>query len=490
MSIAKQSLTYTLIGYLGFLIGTLAALFLFPQDMEFYGKLRFILPTAEMMAPFVVFGISFTGVKFFSNFESAGKTNSLLTVSLLLVLVNFLLFLGFFSVFFKIFPEKKSLEIWRYRYTIIPLILLIALSQIFNKFLTNFKRIAVSNIFDSIFPKLANIGAFCLFFFAGLSEQFALSFFVTVFFSALMGYGLYTRRIHGIRPDFSLEVFRKNRLYRAMFSYSLFGFLGNIGNYIAFRIDNYMIGEHISMVQNGVYSTLLNIMSLIMIPQMGIHNISAPIINKSLENRDMEELDRFYKGTSLSLFFLGVVLFSCILSGFPYLTHFIKNGDQLREAEPVIWLLGSAMLFDLATGFNGHIISLSRYYRLNIVVMLLLAATTILLNYLFIRHTKLGIIGVALATAISLTVFNIVKVCFNYVKFRVLPFTMEMGFLLIVSGLAITLVILLPNFQNPLINLFYKPAVSLAFILTGNYFLQIFPLKQYLKQTFLGKFLP
>lgn len=100
MSIAKQSLTYTLIGYLGFLIGTLAALFLFPRDMEFYGKLRFILPTAEMMAPFVVFGISFTGVKFFSNFESAGKTNSLLTVSLLLVLVNFLLFLGFFSVFF------------------------------------------------------------------------------------------------------------------------------------------------------------------------------------------------------------------------------------------------------------------------------------------------------------------------------------------------------------------------------------------------------
>jgi hypothetical protein len=59
-----------------------------------------------------------------------------------------------------------------------------------------------------------------------------------------------------------------------------------------------------------------------------------------------------------------------------------KNGIMLREYEPVVWIWGSAVLIDLATGFNGNIISLSKYYRFNILVMLLLAGLTIGLNFI------------------------------------------------------------------------------------------------------------
>ena len=57
--IARQSLKYTLIGYLGFLLGTLSAIFVFPRDLEFYGKLRFIMNSAEVIVPFIVFGVSY-----------------------------------------------------------------------------------------------------------------------------------------------------------------------------------------------------------------------------------------------------------------------------------------------------------------------------------------------------------------------------------------------------------------------------------------------
>jgi len=57
--ILRQGLKYSIVGYLGFLLGTLANFFIFPNDLEFYGKLRFIFPTAEMFVPIVVFGISF-----------------------------------------------------------------------------------------------------------------------------------------------------------------------------------------------------------------------------------------------------------------------------------------------------------------------------------------------------------------------------------------------------------------------------------------------
>ena len=177
-------------------------------------------------------------------------------------------------------------------------------------------------------------------------------------------------------------------------------------------------------------------------------------------------------------------MFSCILVGFPYLTNFIKNGDQLRQAEPVVWILGFAMIFDLATGFNGHIISLSKYYRFNIVIMLFLAITTIALNYLFLTKTQFGIIGIAMATAISLTLFNMIKIYFNYVKFKVFPLTIEMMYVLIICTLAITLAIMFPVTKSNLVNLLYKPAFVLIVIFGANHVMKIFPIEDYLNKKF------
>ena len=218
---------------------------------------------------------------------------------------------------------------------------------------------------------------------------------------------------------------------------------------------------------------------------MGLFNLSAPIINKVLANGDYNELDRFHKKTSLSLFFLGLVLFCCIAVGFPYLADFMKNGEDLRSSEPIVWVLGFAMLFDLATGFNGHIISLSRYYKFNIVVMLILAVLTITTNMLFLKHTGLGILGIAIAYAISLSLFNIIKIIFNYIKFKVFPLGIEMMYAMILGCISINVALLLPDLKLNILNLFYKPAVVLIVLFIGNHFLKIYPLDKYLNRTFI-----
>jgi O-antigen/teichoic acid export membrane protein len=66
-----------------------------------------------------------------------------------------------------------------------------------------------------------------------------------------------------------------------------------------------MIGEFMGMEENGIYSVLYALISLISIPQLGLFNISAPIISKNLADGDMEGLDKFHKKTSLTLYFLG-----------------------------------------------------------------------------------------------------------------------------------------------------------------------------------------
>ena len=483
--VARQGVKYSIIGYLGFLLGTFSAIFIFPYDMEFYGKLRYILPTAEIIVPIIVFGLSFSNVKFFAKVNADGKHHNMLSLSLLAVIINFLIVVGGFFLIAFWFPDFKKLEIWKMKKLILPLALVLALSSVFNKFLTNYKRVVVPNIFENFVPKLANLGAFCLFFFMGFAEKSAYGFFFMMFVISLFGYGLYTNRLEKVKFDFDLGYFKKDNFYREILTYSLFGFLGNIGNYIAIKIDSYMIGEFISFEENGIYNNIYSIISLIVVPQMGLFNLSAPIINKVLANGDYNELDRFHKKTSLSLFFLGLVLFCCIAVGFPYLADFMKNGEDLRSSEPIVWVLGFAMLFDLATGFNGHIISLSRYYKFNIVVMLILAVLTITTNMLFLKHTDLGILGIAMAYAISLSLFNVIKIIFNYIKFKVFPLGIEMMYAMILGCISINVALLLPDLKLNILNLFYKPAVVLIVLFIGNHFLKIYPLDKYLNRTFI-----
>ena len=489
--VARQSFKYSIIGYLGFLLGTVSAIFIFPFDMVFYGKLRFVLSATLMLVPFVVFGLSYSNVYFFGKAKEEGKHQNLFSLSLVGVGINFLIFLlGFFAFFYIFSSFQEDSELWDMKRLILPMVLVMSLSAVFNRYISNFKRIVVPNIFENIFPKLANLGAFCLFFFLGTSEKISYGFFLGVFVLGLIGYVLYTNKLEKIAPDFSTDFIKKDKLWKEILNYSFYGFLGNLGSFLALNISNYMIGEKLSFEENGIYSTVFSVVQLISIPAMGLYNISAPIISKHFADDTIKELDVYYKKTSLSLFFLGLVLFSCIAVGYPYLTDFMpKSGKLLLEAQPLVWVIGFALLFELATGFNSHIISMSKYYRFNIYVMLFLAVLTTSLNFYFINKTSLGILGISISYAVSLTIFNLTKIAFNYYQFKVSPFTIEMLYSVILATLAISVAIVLPNFSNSFLNLVYKPALVLIIFFVGNHFMRIYPLDKFLTKDFLKSIL-
>lgn len=485
--VARQSFKYSIIGYLGFLLGTVSAIFIFPFDMVFYGKLRFVLSATLMLVPFVVFGLSYSNVYFFGKAKEEGKHQNLFSLSLVGVGINFLIFLlGFFAFFFVFSSFQEDSELWDMKRLILPMVLVMSLSAVFNRYISNFKRIVVPNIFENIFPKLANLGAFCLFFFLGTSEKISYGFFLGIFVLGLIGYVLYTNKLEKIAPDFTTDFVKKDKLWKEILNYSFYGFLGNLGSFLALNISNYMIGEKLSFEENGIYSTVFSVVQLISIPSMGLYNISAPIISKHFADDTIKDLDVYYKKTSLSLFFLGLVLFSCIAVGYPYLTDFMpKSGKLLLEAQPLVWVIGFALLFELATGFNSHIISMSKYYRFNIYVMLFLAVLTTSLNFYFINKTSLGILGISISYAVSLTIFNLTKIAFNYYQFKVSPFTIEMLYSVILATLAISVSIVLPNFSNSFLNLVYKPALVLIIFFVGNHFMRIYPLDKFLTKDFL-----
>ena len=90
--VARQGFKYSIIGYISTLIG-MFSIFIFMHDLKFYGTLRYIMTTAEMLVPFVVLGISYSNVKFFGKAKDDNRHQNMLSLSLALVGFNFLIFL-------------------------------------------------------------------------------------------------------------------------------------------------------------------------------------------------------------------------------------------------------------------------------------------------------------------------------------------------------------------------------------------------------------
>ena len=162
----------------------------------------------------------------------------------------------------------------------------------------------------------------------------------------------------------------------------------------------------------------------------------------------------------------------------------MKNGELLKEAENILWIIGFAMLFDLATGFNSHIISMSKLYKYNTLFMLILAGVTIGLNSFFLKYTDLGILGIAISYAVSLTGFNLIKIIFNYHYFKVFPLSIKMFWAVIICGFSVGIVWLLPDSSSNFFNLIYKPTLVILLVLVGNLYFKIYPLKQFLNKGF------
>ena len=85
----KQSAYNTLILFIGFAIGGINVLFLYTHFLadDYYGLITFLLSTATIFLPFLIFGMHNTIVKFYSSYHTKDEKDVFLTTSLFLPLL-------------------------------------------------------------------------------------------------------------------------------------------------------------------------------------------------------------------------------------------------------------------------------------------------------------------------------------------------------------------------------------------------------------------
>ncbi len=470
-SIAKQSIGFSIMSYLGTILSILASLFLYPENLEIHGILRSILTAGEFFAQLFLFGSAIMMIKFYPGFS---EKKGLLGIGFSIVTLLFLFFLGIYVLgenFFFDFSFIKNKEFAEYTLYSIFLGLFLGYSQLLVKYISNYNSIAVPSIFERFLPRVNIILSFLLGgYFIILDKKQMLLFFILGYVIIVLLLFLYLQKFEKTTTHFFPKKLTSS-VSKQLFSFGFFTFLASFGNLLTFKIDTLMIPSILEFKDNSIYSICFSLGTIITVPFMAIYSISAPKITSFLNHNQIELLDTLYKKTSLFLFAFGLLFFGGIVLGIQNLLELIPRGESLKSGIGVIYLVSLGSWFSISCGFNDQIIAYSKYYKFNIIAVLSLAVLNIALNYYFLEIKKTGIIGPAIASLLAIVLFNFMKLLFIYSKYKILPFsiqTIKIG----LAGLIVFLPIyFIPPFDNPLLDLILKcGSFSLLFIGIVYYF--------------------
>ncbi|MDM1501696.1 oligosaccharide flippase family protein [Myroides marinus] len=454
----KQAFLFTLINYVGVLIGVVSTVLIYPQDKELLGIIRFVDACAQIMFPIIVLGSTHALINFYPKLSEQlqGKlfSFSLLSMIKLTLGVGVVLFLGSF-----VYDGAEM------KYVVMGFVLAIAMAyiELFRRQATNLQRLSFPTFFEKIIPKVALPTVFLVVVYGSFSVDRAVWYYIIAYYIIAVVIGCYIYKYFKYRWHWKYDDLFTYVSKREYYAYSLFAFAGSFGSFFAFRVDSLMIPYFISYEANGTYNIGVTLASTLAIPATGVFALYAPIISDLIKRAELRTLNMKYKEVARNLFFIGMLLFSCVAVGIEPLFQLLPTYDKLAPSIPIIYLLGINVVINMSTGFNTEIISYSKYYRFNLVSILSLMVLNVVLNYVLLAYTDLGILGVGIASMLSLMLFNIAKTYYIYQKMKLWPFDksfFKLFLFMLVFGLV---VFFIPSTSYILIDLVLK--VSLVLLL-------------------------
>lgn len=447
----KEAFSFSMINYIGIVIGVFSTLFIYPQNKELIGIYRYIEGLAHILYPIFVLGTSQALVNYYPKLNFYFQRRLFIYSMVSIAVLSGIAFFIFIIIYF--IPNFKPSI---YIYYAFPIAVFLAYIELLKKKAAILQKITIPTFYDNIIPKIALPILFLLVFKEFISIKNSLFLYVLSYALIFILIAYYLKNYLVSISNFNQKELFKTIDKRKYYKFCLYAFTGSLGSVFAFRIDSIMIPSFLSMADNGTFSIGVTLASALAIPATAVFTLYAPIISKYIKEEKYQELNLKYKETASLLYFIGAVLFSCICIGIHDLFSLLPTASNLMASVPIILILGLNVLINMGTGFSSEIITYSNYYRFNLIAILILITLNISLNILFLYVCNFGLESVAIASLISMVTFNIAKMIFIYKKFNLFPFDLKYLKLVIVTTLIGIAVYYLPNCNEILFSLLYK----------------------------------
>lgn len=467
--VLNQSAKNIAVTYFGFGIGAINAMFLYTSFLgkTHLGIVTFVLSTANIMMPLMAFGVQSTLIRFYNRYKDEAERERFLSFMLLMPLllivpICIITFFGYDILASLIIGDDPTVE---------PFLWLIPIIGIFMGYFEVFYawvKVHMKSVFGNFISEVLVRALISMMLFAVHFNFVSKEFFI---YSLTAIYGLQTLAmfIYAIKVHRPVIQFKIPEKIREIFGYSFFIVLSGSVAVLLLDFDKAMIPAYLDISENAVYSVAIFIATVIAVPSRAMLQIIYPITAKLMSEDKIEELNDLYKKSAINLQVFGGLIMLGIFLNIKQL-YLIIPGNY-SGGILTVFMIGIGKFYDAILGNNNAIILNTKYYRMVLFFGLLLVLMMVVLVMIFVP--MYGITGAALATLISIFVYNTIKLLFVVKKMNLYPFTANT-----LKSFAVLIVVFCLFYFwdfsfNPFINIVLKSVLITIVYVLLNYIFKI-----------------
>ncbi len=444
--IIKQSIKGAVWSYLGVVIGFITTAYIYPNYLtpEIVGLFALLMAWSDLFAQFSMLGFQGVTARLFPRFRDKEKGhNGFIFIAFMVMFTGFVLFLITFW-FIKSWLVESNLEksalFAKYVAVLVPLTFLALLFNLLDGFNRMLYDAVLGALLKEFVQRILILAILVLYVLGWLTpHELILAYAAAI---SLKGAFMFFYLLFRKELDFSPQLsFVDQKLKREMFSVAVYSILAGIGGSIVFQIDKIIINQVMGLSATGVYTIAFYFGTLVVIPSRTLLRISGPLISEAFKKDDLVTIADIYRKSCLNQFIIGAFLFGGIWINIGNILEIL--GPDYADGKWVIFFIGIGYLIDMATGANGIIISLSKYYRMGLWFLVILVIVVVAAMFLFIPIW--GIRGAAAAIALAFFINNFLRFQFLKMKFGMQPFNYKFLLVAIIFLIAYVVSDLVPS---------------------------------------------
>ncbi len=474
--IQKQGIQNTIITYLGIVIGFVSLIVVQPLLLtkEEVGLIRVLFSFSSLVAVIVPLGITNITIRYFPLFRNKetghyGFLGFVLWFPIIGGIIIYLLLSLFKGAIIEQYAVNSKLFTEYFNF-VLPLSIILGFISVLNTYCFSLYKTTIPSLLNDIINRIFTIIVISLYYLKLITLDLFIVLFVAIYAMqlALLLYYLFRIENPSLKVD---RTFLKEKNIGIMLQYGFLLSFASIASLGLKYMDSIMIGNFMSLGFVGIYSISAFIPTVIEAPLIALDKIANTKLSNALSNNNHSEVREIYFKSSRYLFLLGGILFLLVNVNISDLLSFLPL--DYHEGVNVVLIISIGTLINMAGGANTSIIFSSKYYKLGGFLLIFLAAMAFCLNIVLIP--KYGIEGAAIATAITVFVFALVRYVIIYKGFNLQPLDKKMLkiLLLIIAGMVLNYV--LPYTHSAIINIIYRSTIILGIYLSGTYYLKIIP---------------
>ncbi len=455
--IQKQALKSSVFLLIGFCIGGINILFLFPKltSLNVNGLTRALIDMATVLAVLATAGTVPVIYKFSPFYRSHLKKeeNDLPFITGMICLCGFIIICILGYVFHDFITRKlgKSPLFAENFNLVYPFTFLLLAFTWMESFAWSLKRTVESNFLKETLVRLLTTVLLIIGWYKLISPQQFIDLFSWLYLLPVIILFIILRRTGEWRFNFRLSKVTR-RLRPKMTTFSIYVFGATFLNIASRTMDSFVIIGLKGLEATAVFLLASYLAVLMELPLRSINSIATPVLAESWKDKNYANIFNVYKKSTLTLLVAAIFIFSLVMLNVNNLSVFL--GKNYSQVPLIVLIMGIAKIIDLGTGVNGQIIATSSNWKFDFFTNVLLTLIAFPLNFILI--TRMGIVGGAVATLISVFIFNLTRYIFIFKKYGWQPYGFPHFKVLLVSVIIFLAVAAIPFVINIYVDTIFR----------------------------------